>query len=307
MVIDTYNYGHFLGQAIDSVLEQTLPEDQREVIVVDDGSTDNTQALVSSYGEQIHYIRKSNGGQASAFNVGVSEARGRIVCFLDADDIYYPDKLSRVVHFLAKDMSVGVVYNRYDIIDEKNRIVARAVPPKLYAGNIEGRILLGYVTGSPSSGISARREVLERVYIPEEPFRISADYFYLNILPLVARVGVIEDSLHAYRRHSSNAYLAKTSAMQQAIHANQHRAIWMYAAERLHKQYVRGVHSYAWPDGPNSISGRVRAYASDLDRILSADVSIGLRLWTAGKITSHLLLPPSLYRRLKAIRNHSQV
>ena len=246
VIIDTYNYGRFIDQAIDSVLQQTLPERRREIIVVDDGSTDDTPERVAKYSGQIQYIRKNNGGQASAFNAGVNAAQGPIVCFLDSDDFYYPTKLAAVVKKFSQDPSVGVVYDRYDIVDEANSILAKDMPPKLYTGDLEGRTLLGYVTGSPSSGISIRRERLSSISIPEEPFRISADYFYLNILPLTTKVGTIMEALHAYRLHDRNMYLAQTRVTQQKIHPRQRETIWAYAADNFGKRFVRGVHTYSW-------------------------------------------------------------
>ena len=78
VIIDTYNYGHFVEEAIDSVLSQNFPADRMEVLVIDDGSTDDTSERVKKYGERIRYFQKENGGQASAFNFGFSRSRGEI-------------------------------------------------------------------------------------------------------------------------------------------------------------------------------------------------------------------------------------
>ena len=95
ILINNYNYGRFLGAAIDSALEQAYPK--VEVIVVDDGSTDGSREIIASYGERIIAVLKGNGGQGSAFNAGVAASRGDILCFLDADDFFYPDKVSHIV------------------------------------------------------------------------------------------------------------------------------------------------------------------------------------------------------------------
>ena len=86
VIIDTYNYGSFIEESIDSVLSQEFPRDRMEVLVVDDGSTDDTAERVKKYGSQVEYLYKPNGGQAAAFNWGLNRARGEIVFFLDADD-----------------------------------------------------------------------------------------------------------------------------------------------------------------------------------------------------------------------------
>ena len=90
VLITTYNYGRFIEECIDSVLAQEYPSDKLEIIVVDDGSTDDTSERVQKYESKIHYIQKSNGGQASALNIGVANSHGEIICILDADDYFFP-------------------------------------------------------------------------------------------------------------------------------------------------------------------------------------------------------------------------
>ena len=81
ILICNYNYGRFLAEAIESALAQTWKN--IEVIVVDDGSTDESREILTKYKGKIRIILKENGGQASAFNAGIAKARGEIVCFLD--------------------------------------------------------------------------------------------------------------------------------------------------------------------------------------------------------------------------------
>lgn len=91
VLINNFNYGTFIGQAIESVLAQTYPA--YEIIVVDDGSTDNSRDVIQSYGDKIIPIFQENAGQASAMNTGFSRATGDIICFLDSDDFFVPQKL----------------------------------------------------------------------------------------------------------------------------------------------------------------------------------------------------------------------
>src|SRR5580700_8026024 len=96
VLIDTYNYGQYIEEAVQSVLAQSFPEEEREIVVVDDGSTDDTAERLKKYGDGIRYLRKANGGQASAFNFGFEQARVEVIALLDADDVWLPDKLGRV-------------------------------------------------------------------------------------------------------------------------------------------------------------------------------------------------------------------
>src|SRR5271168_5635127 len=109
VLIDTYNHERFIEKAIVSVLEQDFPAAEREIIVVDDGSTDGTAEIVRRFEPQVRLLRKANGGQASAFNAGIPECKGAIVAFLDGDDWWAPGKLQAVCGVLAAEAEVGLV------------------------------------------------------------------------------------------------------------------------------------------------------------------------------------------------------
>src|SRR5207302_2508340 len=109
VLIDTYNHERFIEQAIVSVLEQDFPAAEREIIVVDDGSTDRTPEIVKKFEPRVRLLRKENGGQASAFNAGIPECKGEIVAFLDGDDWWAPNKLTRVTQTMAGEPSMGIV------------------------------------------------------------------------------------------------------------------------------------------------------------------------------------------------------
>src|SRR6516164_7495387 len=99
VIINNYNYARFLKQAIDSALNQT--HSLTEVVVVDDGSSDESREIIANYGNGIIPVLKENGGQASALNAAVLASRGEILCFLDSDDYFYPDKVAQVIEFFC--------------------------------------------------------------------------------------------------------------------------------------------------------------------------------------------------------------
>lgn len=107
VIIPTYNAGQYIKDAIKSALNQTYKN--IEIIVVDDGSIDDTGEVVKNY--EIKYLRKANGGPASARNVGIKEARGEYIAFLDADDLWLPEKLQEQIDFAANNKSMGLVHS----------------------------------------------------------------------------------------------------------------------------------------------------------------------------------------------------
>src|SRR5271170_543537 len=109
VLIDTYNHERFIEEALVSVLEQDFPSSDVEILVVDDGSTDRTPEVVRKFEPRVRLLRKTNGGQASAFNAGIPEARGEIVAFLDGDDWWAPGKLTAVTQALSAHADVGLV------------------------------------------------------------------------------------------------------------------------------------------------------------------------------------------------------
>src|SRR2546425_8625651 len=92
-IVPVFNGEHYLREALESILQQTYRP--LEIIVIDDGSTDNSAVVVASYGEQIIYLRQVNSGPAAARNRGLQEARGEFIAFLDQDDLWHPEKLAR--------------------------------------------------------------------------------------------------------------------------------------------------------------------------------------------------------------------
>src|SRR5450755_4751250 len=95
IVINNYNYGEFLGRAVDSSLGQSYGN--VEVVVVDDGSSDNSMAVLAAYAGAIKLVPQTNGGQGSAYNTGFRHASGAVIIFLDADDWLYPEAVAEVV------------------------------------------------------------------------------------------------------------------------------------------------------------------------------------------------------------------
>src|SRR3990172_7360951 len=108
VIIPTYNREKYIVETLQSVFEQTFTD--YEVIVIDDGSTDNTSVVLKPYLDRIVYIRKPNGGQGSARNVGIKKAKGEYIAFLDSDDLWLPEKLEIQVRYLDGHPEAGLVF-----------------------------------------------------------------------------------------------------------------------------------------------------------------------------------------------------
>jgi glycosyltransferase involved in cell wall biosynthesis len=119
--ITTYNRAPFLPGALESVFAQTF--DDYDVLVVDDGSTDDTEAGLAPYRERITYVRQDNGGRSAARNRAVREARTPYISFLDSDDRWLPDKLARQVPVLDADERVAMVHGHVDVVDDEGRVL----------------------------------------------------------------------------------------------------------------------------------------------------------------------------------------
>src|SRR6266571_8138521 len=116
VVIPTYNSSQYLVNAVDSVLAQSVAD--CEVLVIDDGSSDDTQEVMSRYGPPVRYIHQPNGGVAVARNRGIEESRGRYVAFLDADDTWYGDKLERQLAALRGNPQHRACYTAFTACNE---------------------------------------------------------------------------------------------------------------------------------------------------------------------------------------------
>jgi glycosyltransferase involved in cell wall biosynthesis len=148
VVIPVFNGANYLRQAIDSALAQTYP--YAEVIVVNDGSDDGgrTRDIALSYNSRIRYFEKSNGGGASALNLGINEMRGTFFCWLSHDDVYYPEKIERQVAYWQQLADHRVVlFSGSHFIDDRSRVTGTAPIHRLALRNSILAVLGTYVSG----------------------------------------------------------------------------------------------------------------------------------------------------------------
>lgn len=206
VLIDTYNYGRFISDAVESVLNQDFPSDELEILVVDDGSTDDTRARVEKYARRVTYLFKGNGGQASAFNFGISRADGEIVALLDADDYWLPGKLRRVVEEFDKDPSIGLVYHPLREFRVKSGEWGEGEFNAI-SGNVpkDKTKILEY-TAAQTSGLAFRQRFLHEMLPLNEALIFDADAVLAALVIFLAPVTAVAEPLGVYRIHGNNNY-----------------------------------------------------------------------------------------------------
>ncbi len=212
IIVISYNYGQFVGQAIDSALAQD--HDELQVLVVDDGSTDASPEIIRGYGDRIEMLFKTNGGNSSVINAAFPLCRGGIIMFLDADDYLYPNAVARVLD--RWEDSCSKVQFRLSLVDRKG--VRVGVEPPASAPMPNGDVIpeiaaWGHYVTPVLGGNAFRRRTLEQLLpIPAEPlFRNHNDGYINPLCPFYGPVVSIDEELGAYRLHGGNqwAYTGK--------------------------------------------------------------------------------------------------
>jgi glycosyltransferase involved in cell wall biosynthesis len=173
VVIPTYNYGRYLPRTLGSVLAQTFQD--FEILILDDGSTDDTAAVVRPYlaDPRIHYRRLTNGGPSRARNLGISRARAPVVAFLDADDSWLPAKLEKQMALFRRDPALGLVYTARRVVDEAGHGLEWQEPVQ-HRGHVLEALLGGNFICLTSCMV--RRQVFELVGTFDEGLSQAEDY-----------------------------------------------------------------------------------------------------------------------------------
>jgi len=210
ILISNYNYGAYLGEAIESALQQTY--DKLEIVICDDGSTDGSPRILERYrslDRRIRVVYQANGGQSLALNAAFHKSTGDIICLLDADDVFMPDKVRRVVEAFGDAPEAGLAVNRMLIVD-KNRKCLGEIPllSHLATGwqgpslNICGpRVLPGL---PPSSGLSLRRVIAESIFPLPSGLGAYADTLIQVLAPRITPIVAVQTPSSEYRVHGAN-------------------------------------------------------------------------------------------------------
>jgi len=216
IIIPTYNYAQYICEAIESVLNQTYKD--FEIIVVDDGSTDNTKEVIKPYLNKIKYIYQQNSGPSSARNRGIKEAKGEYIAFLDADDIWLAQKLELQIKFMEKEKEVGLIFSDMILFNEKGIIKNSFLKEKLFFNKLSikplsstEKVIYDNVFNAllqenfiPTNTVIVKKECFNKVgFFDETLFSVEDRDMWLRI-GLFYDIGFINFPLVLTRFHETN-------------------------------------------------------------------------------------------------------
>lgn len=204
IVIANYNYGRFVSRAIESALDLEWPD--VEIIVIDDGSTDNSREVIEAFGERVIARFQANTGQLEANNLGFATSRGDVVIFLDADDILLPDLARAVATVWGPSVSkVQVQVQRVDEGEGRMKsILPRLDGPPPAAQIRAWAAEFNEYPSPPGSGNAYARSFLERIFPLDRDRDSSTDTTCIAMAPFMGDVITIARPLVLYRMHDSN-------------------------------------------------------------------------------------------------------
>jgi glycosyltransferase involved in cell wall biosynthesis len=314
-LVDTYNHESFIEEAISSVLQQDFPASEMEILVVDDGSTDHTPELVRKFGPRVRLLCKVNGGQASAFNMGIIEARGEIVAFLDGDDWWALNKVKRVAEVFASHPEVGITGHSITeiMLDGRQRVERLREDTRFQANSPEGaRIFRTRKNFLGTSRMAIRTELLRNILPVPVRLVIQADEYLFTMAAVLSEAVVLAEPLTFYRHHSSNLF--QISA-HDPVKLRRKLEVFQALSKALSEQLQ--LHKME-PSVRKKIAGTVDLESMQLRLILDGgypwetvytelktmfvlhhDTSFWQHLFTCVRLVPGIVMPPRAYYRYK--------
>jgi glycosyltransferase involved in cell wall biosynthesis len=218
IIINNYNYESYLPQAIESALNQNYPN--VEIIVVDDGSTDQSRTVLQQYEDdhRIYLLLKENGGQSSALNSGFEKSSGEIICLLDADDVFLPEKVTQVVQAFAADTTVQWCFHCLSLVGIDQTLLPQT-PIERSTGKWDYRHAIAHGQQMPyiptaTSGLCFRRTFLAKICPLPEAIRITSDNYLKFIASALGKGYFLNQPLAIQKIHDRNAYTLRNDKEQ---------------------------------------------------------------------------------------------
>jgi hypothetical protein len=214
----SYNHERYIAQAIESVLGQTHGD--LELVVVDDGSADDSRSVIESFGSRLVSVFKKNGGQASALNIAFERSRGELLCLMDSDDLFARTKVQEVVAAARAMPDAAMIQHQLQLVDQAGVPIHAPFPRRVPHGDLRSRARRsgGWFPHIVSSGLAFRRSYADRLFpIPgwhtvrvrsgERRIKTFPDTYLSGPARLLAPVAGIQAPLASYRIHGANEAL----------------------------------------------------------------------------------------------------
>jgi glycosyltransferase involved in cell wall biosynthesis len=307
VIIGNYNYARFLADAIDSALGQTHPA--TEVVVVDDGSIDDSRDVIARYvarhGDRVTAVLKENAGMASTYNAGFPRSRGELVVFLDADDMLLPTAVESALAAWTGRPDASKVHWPLWEVDGRGARTGGVVPQlPLRAGDFRDAVLAGgpdaYLS-PPTSGNAWSRAFLDTALpMPEPDFRQHADVYLATLAAVFGPVGLVAEPQGLYRVHGGNDYAGRPVEERN----RRNLAIYEHRCRELARYAARAgtlVDAAAWkrPGSPYAWMARLQAALDELREavpegstvVLADDEHWGEKRGGAGILAGRRTLP----------------
>lgn len=237
VVLPTFNGVRYIAEAIESALAQSVPA--HEIIVVDDGSTDDTEAVVRRFGDKVRYIRQNNKGASGAYNTGIAAATGTHIAFLEHDDIWLPEKTARQLSAFTEGNDIGMVFSPVVLIEDGVPSKRDHIDPQFGGGEYcfadffkRNRVL-------NCSSVMLKRAALEEVGGFREDLRLAFDYDLWLRVAAKYRVVSLSEPLAQYRLHGGN--LSRDDNELMAAEGSLKTMLYWVESPYAHKQIGKEV------------------------------------------------------------------
>jgi glycosyltransferase involved in cell wall biosynthesis len=276
IIVPCRNQAHFLGSALESALGQTY--DEVEVIVVDDGSWDNTEAVADRY--DVSVLRQPTAGLGAARNTGATAASGEYLVFLDADDRLCPDAVRRGVDHLERRPELAFVFGHHRLITYDGSFLAEWQPePEArdpYVELLRGNIVKMHAT------VTYRRPALEEIGLFDITLGACEDYdLYLRVARRLA-IGSFPDVVAEYRRHGDNMSNEPRRMLRAVLRALDRQRPWVGGDPERRKAYLDGRQTWLAYYGAPLVEHARRCAAGGEWGQFGADAKVLLRCYPAG-------------------------
>lgn len=205
VIIPTYNYGRFIRDAIESALAQTYPA--LEILVIDDGSTDDTESIVANFGDRVRYVKQANAGVCSARNRGAAESSGQYVAFMDSDDMWLATKLEKQMAVFTRDPEIKLMHCGMREFDSETGKTLRILIDGKDGWVADGLLLWeGPVIIGPGGTIVVDRRIFDDVGGFDPTLKVGEDWDFCYRVARTYKVGFVAEPLVEYRSHSAAAH-----------------------------------------------------------------------------------------------------